>query len=117
MITRKIFNDTETAFKLKSNSELDRAVFLFETIDRPLIVKLGTAATKFAIKFHLPVEPLIKKTIFNQFCGGTTEKDCMPVIEKMHSENVHSILDYSVEGKEKESEFEKAIDKKVSIVH
>ena len=116
MITRKIFNDTETAFKLKSNSELDRAIFLFETIDRPFMVKVGTAATKLALKFHLPVEPLIKKTIFNQFCGGITEKDCIPVIEKMHSKNVHGILDYSVEGNEKESEFEKAINKKISIV-
>src|SRR5690606_32064917 len=116
MITRKIFNDTETAFKLKSNSDLDRAIFLFETIDRPLMVKLGTAVTKLALKFHLPVEPIIKKTIFNQFCGGTTEKECVSVIEKMHKENVHGILDYSVEGKQKESEFEKAIEKKISIV-
>lgn len=117
MITRKIFNDTETAFKLKSNSDLDRAIFLFETIDRPLMVKLGTAVTKLALKFHLPVEPIIKKTIFNQFCGGTTEKECVSVIEKMHKENVHGILDYSVEGKQKESEFEKAIEKKISIVN
>lgn len=117
MITRKIFNDTETAFKLKTNSELDRAIFLFETIDRPMMVKLGTAVTKLALKFNLPVEPLIKKTIFNQFCGGVTEEDCIPVIEKMYSKNVHSILDYSVEGKEKESEFEKAINKKINIVN
>ena len=116
MITRKIFNDTETAFSLKTNSELDRAIFLFETIDRPFMVKIGTAATKLALKLHLPVEPLIKKTIFNQFCGGTTEKDCIPVIEKMYSKKVHGVLDYSVEGKEKESEFDKALDRKINIV-
>lgn len=116
MITRKIFNDTETAFSLKTNSELDRAIFLFETIDRPFMVKIGTAATKLALKLHLPVEPLIKKTIFNQFCGGTTEEDCIPAIEKMYSKKVHGVLDYSVEGKEKESEFDKAIDRKINIV-
>lgn len=116
MITRKIFNDTETAFRLKSNSELDRAIFLYEMIDRPFLVKIGTALTNFALKLHLPVETLIKKTIFNQFCGGVTEEDCMPVIRKMHSKNLHSILDYSVEGKEKESEFEKTIKRKINIV-
>jgi proline dehydrogenase len=116
MITKKIFNDTETAFKLKSDSELNRAIFLFEMIDRPLLVKTGTAMTNFALKAHLPVEGLIKKTIFNQFCGGVTEKDCLPTIEKMYSKNLYSILDYSVEGKEKESEFEKAIERKTNIV-
>lgn len=116
MITRKIFNDTETAFRLKSDLELNRAIFLFEMINRPFMVKAGTAMTNFALKVRLPVEGLIKKTIFNQFCGGVTEKDCMPTIEKMYSKNLHSILDYSVEGKEKEEEFEKAIERKVNIV-
>ncbi len=116
MITRKIFNDTETAFRLKTDSELDRAIFLFEMIDRPMLVKAGTALTNFAIKAHLPVETLIRKTIFNQFCAGTTEQECIPVVEQMHSKNLHSILDYSVEGKQKESEFEKAIERKTNIV-
>lgn len=116
MIVKKIFNDTETAFTLKTESELNRAIFLFEMIDRPLLVKAGTAMTNLALKVHLPVETLIKKTIFNQFCGGVTEKDCLPTIEKMYSKNLHSILDYSVEGKEKESEFEKAIERKTNIV-
>lgn len=116
MITRKIFNDTETAFSLKSDLELNRAIFLFEMIDRPLLVKAGTAMTNLALKAHLPVEGVIKKTIFNQFCGGVTEKDCLPTIEKMYTKNLHSILDYSVEGKEKESEFEKAIERKTNIV-
>ena len=116
MITEKIFNDTETAFRLKSDSELNRAIFLFEMIDRPTMVKIGTAMTNVALSVHLPVEGLIKKTVFNQFCGGVTEKDCLPTIEKMYSKNLHSILDYSVEGKEKESEFEKAIERKINIV-
>lgn len=116
MITRKIFNDTETAFRLKTDAELNRAIFLFEMINRPLLVKAGTTMTNVALKVHLPVETLIKKTIFNQFCGGETEKDCMPTINKMYSKNLYSILDYSVEGKEKESEFEKAIERKTNIV-
>lgn len=116
MITRKIFNDTETAFSLKTNSDLDRAIFLFEMIDRPFMVKIGTSLTRFALKVNLPVEGLIKKTIFNQFCGGITEQDCLPVIRKMHSKKVHSILDYSVEGKEKESVLERTIERKINIV-
>ena len=116
MITSRLFNDTKTAFSLKTNADIERGLFLFRMIKNPTMVKIGTGLTTFALKLGLPVEGLIKKTIFNQFCGGVTEKDCLPTIEKMYSKNLHSILDYSVEGKEKESEFDKAIERKTNIV-
>ena len=104
MIRKKIFNNTKSAFKLKSNSDLDRAIFLFSMMNYSALVKAGSALTKMALKLHLPVETLIKKTIFEQFCGGVTEEDCKPVTKEMYGENLHSILDYSVEGKESEEE-------------
>ncbi len=52
----KIFNNTDVAFSLKSNSELERAYFLFKMIGNQPLVKIGTALTNFAIKAHLPVE-------------------------------------------------------------
>jgi proline dehydrogenase len=116
MITQKIFNDTETAFKLKSDDELNRALFLFGMINRPTLVKMGTALTKISLKFRLPVEGLIRSTIFNQFSGGETMEDCLPAIEKMYSKKLHSILDYSVEGKEIEEHLDAAMNKKISII-
>lgn len=116
MITQKIFNDTETAFKLKTDDELNRALFLFGMINRPTLVKIGTVLTKFSLKFKLPVEGLIKSTIFNQFSGGESMENCLPVIEKMYSKKLHSILDYSVEGKEQEEQFEAAMKKKLSLI-
>lgn len=116
MITEKIFNDTETAFKLKSDEELNRALFLFGMINRPALVKAGTFLTNFSLKFHLPVEGLIKATIFNQFSGGETMEECLPNIKKMYTKRLHSILDYSVEGKELEAQFDAATDKKIKII-
>lgn len=116
MIRKKIFNNTKSAFKLKSNTELDRAIFLFSMMNRPTLVKAGTALTKLSLKLHLPVETLIKKTIFEQFCGGVTEEDCKPVTNEMYEENLHSILDYSVEGKKTEEEFDAAMRKKLSLI-
>lgn len=116
MITEKIFNDTETAFKLKSEEELNRALFLFGMINRPALVKIGTTLTKWSLKFHLPVEGLIKATIFNQFSGGETMEDCLPTIRKMYTKKLHSILDYSVEGKEQEEQFDAAMNKKIGII-
>lgn len=116
MITQKIFNDTETAFKLKSDEELNRAHFLFGMINRPTLVKIGTALTKISLKFRLPVEGLIRSTIFNQFSGGETMEDCLPSIEKMYTKKLHSILDYSVEGKEIEEHLDAAMNKKIGII-
>ena len=55
-----------------------------------------------SLKLNLPVEGLIKKTIFEHFAGGETMEDCKPTIKTMFEAKLHSILDYSVEGKETE---------------
>lgn len=112
----KIFNNTKVAFALKSDAELDRAFYLFEMIKRQPLVKIGTAVTKFALKTHMPVEGIIRSTVFDHFCGGVTEKDCMPTIDKMHTKRVHSVLDYSAEGKEAESQFDLAMEKTLNNI-
>jgi len=106
-----IFNNTQVAFSLKSDSELERAYFLFRMIKSEPLVKIGTAATNFALKAHLPVEGLIRSTVFDHFCGGVNEEDCMDTIKNMFTKNVHSVLDYSVEGAEVESQFDLAMNK------
>ncbi len=102
----KLFNNTEIAFSLKSDSELERAFFLFKLIQSQPMVKIGTAVTNFALKAHLPVEGLIRATVFDHFCGGITEEDCIPNIEKLYHQGVYAVLDYSVEGKETEEQFD-----------
>lgn len=113
----KIFNNTASAFSLKSDTELDRAYFLFKMIASQPLVKIGTAVTNFALNLHLPVEGLIRATVFDHFCGGTTEEDCLPVVDKMYTKGVSSVLDYSVEAKEEESEFDKALEKTIKTVY
>ena len=112
----KIFNNTASAFALKSDTELDRAYFLFKMIASEPLVRIGTAVTNFALKVHLPVEGLIRATVFDHFCGGTTEEDCLPVVDKMYTKRVSSVLDYSVEAKEDESEFDKALEKTLKTI-
>jgi proline dehydrogenase len=112
----KLFDNTEVAFALKTNAELDRAYYLFEMIKREPLVKIGTAVTKFALKTHLPVEGIIRATVFDHFCGGVTEIDCLPTIDKMYTKNVHSVLDYSAEGKEVEEQFDLAMEKTLNTI-
>jgi proline dehydrogenase len=106
----KFFNNTKVAFALKTDTELDRAYFLFKMIDNEPLVRIGTAVTNFALKAHLPVEGLIRATVFDHFCGGTTEDDCLSVVDKMYTKGVSSVLDYSVEGKEEEEQFDAALE-------
>ncbi|UPQ79426.1 proline dehydrogenase family protein [Flavobacterium azooxidireducens] len=112
----KIFDNTQVAFSLKSDTELDRAYFLFKMIDSEPLVRIGTAVTNFALKAHLPVEGLIRASVFDHFCGGISEEDCLPVMEKMFTKGVCSVLDYSVEGKEEEIEFDAAMKKTLKII-
>ena len=114
----KVFENTEVAFALKSDSQLERAYFLFRMIQNQPMVKIGSAVTNFALKAHLPIEGLIRSTVFDHFCGGVTEEDCIPIIEKMYSKGkVHSVLDYSVEGKDEEASFDNALEKVLKIIN
>ena len=110
------FNNTKIAFHLKSDSELERAYFLFKMISIEPLVRIGTAATNFALRAHLPVEGLIRSTVFDHFCGGVNEEDCVPTIDKMYASKVYSVLDYSVEGKGVESQFDSALETILKLI-
>ncbi len=112
----RIFENTATAFALKTDSELERAYFLFKMIANEPLVKIGTAMTNFAIKAHLPVEGLIRATVFDHFCGGVNEEDCLAVVDRMYEKGVCSVLDYSVEGKDSEDPLDDALEKILKIL-
>ncbi len=116
MRTERLFDNTKTAFALKSDSELERAYFLFKMISIEPLVRIGTAATNFALKAHLPIEGLIRSTVFDHFCGGVNEADCLPIIENMYQKGVSSVLDFSVEGKESEHDFDAAMNTILKII-
>ena len=113
---KRIFEDTSTAFALKTDSELERAYFLFKMIANEPLVIIGTAMTNFALKAHLPVDKLIRATVFDHFCGGVNEKDCMRVVDKLWSKGVCSVLDYSVEGQDDEDPLDHSLAKILEIM-
>ena len=117
MSTKNYFDNTEVAFKLKSDSELERAYFLFKMISKEPLVKIGTAMTKFALNLNLPVEGLIRSTVFDHFCGGVNEMDCMSTVDALCDAGVYSVLDFSVEGKEEDMQFDATAAKVVELTH
>jgi proline dehydrogenase len=110
------FEDTKTAFAYKTTKELKRAKFLFESMGKQWLVNLGLWFTPLALKLGLPVKGLIRKTIFSQFVGGETLEETSAVAEKLGQFNVHVILDYGVEGKSGEKNFDHATEEFIKVI-
>jgi proline dehydrogenase len=100
------FDNTEHAFAYRSNGELKQAHFLFRSMGNALLTKIGIQFTNFAFKIGLPIKGIIKKTLFKQFCGGETLDEASVSAQKIYQYGVGVILDYGVEGKETELQFE-----------
>lgn len=113
---KKIFNNTKRAFALKDEKELKKAVFIFKSMSRAWMVSMGTWLTNISLKLHLPVTGLIKNTIFEQFCGGETQEECLPTVKKIYEMNVHTVFDYASEIREKgEKAFDKDLENQLEI--
>lgn len=100
------FDNTEIAFKNKSNAELNAAFLLFKIISSNFLTRVGPPITNFLLNIGLPIKGLIKATIFKHFCGGETIAECEHTIEQLHTGKVGTILDYSVEGEDEEEVFD-----------
>ena len=100
------FDNTEIAFRNKSKSELNSAYWLFKAMSSNLLIKVGTPVTNLMLNVGLPIQGIIKATIFKQFCGGETIAECEHTIAQLADGKVGTILDYSVEGEEEEHVFD-----------
>jgi proline dehydrogenase len=110
------FDNTEFAFEYKSDKELRKARFLFNLMSNSWLVKAGTRLTPLAMKAGLPIKGLIRDTIFAQFVGGESLEATKPVAAKLGRYNVQVILDYGVEGKEGEENFDHACENFLHVV-
>jgi proline dehydrogenase len=111
------FDNTQNAFAYKTDKELKQSKFLFNTMDYPLFVPIGTRLTPFLMKTGLPVHGIIRNTIFKQFVGGETLPETAEVAAKLGEFGVQVILDYGVEGKEGEENFDHAADVFIEVIN
>ncbi|MEN8156511.1 MAG: proline dehydrogenase family protein [Bacteroidota bacterium] len=110
------FEDTRTAFSIKSDRDLQRAHILFKLISYPILVKIANPVIRVFSTLGIPIGWIVKPTAFKHFVGGETLEDCQPAVEKLKSANVYSILDYSVEGKESEKAINAALQETLRAV-
>ena len=110
------FKNLKIAFADKTNIDLNRAYFLFKGMSNPLFSKLLTGLSQFALKLHLPIKPIIKATVYKQFCGGETIEESQATIDKLWKSKIGTILDFSAEGKESAKDFDRALKQTLSSI-
>ena len=109
-------NNTQNAFAYKSNTDLKKAKWLFTVIQNPWIVSLGTRFPPMLMKSGLPINGIIRNTIFNQFVGGETLEESARVTKMLGAYGVQVILDYGVEAKEGEASFDAVTDQFIAAI-
>ena len=104
------FTNTEVAFKMKTKNDLRQSKLLFATLSSPQVVQTLKGLTLASLFLKLPIKGIVKATVFRQFCGGESVEECQPQIDRLAEGNVQAILDYSVEGKAEEADFDRTLE-------
>ena len=110
------FEDTSVAFKYKSNVALRKANFIFGLINHPWISAIVIKMVKFALLLRLPVEGIIRNTVFVHFCGGESIEESQATIAQLGKYRVNTILDYSVEGEKSETGFDHTMEETIRTI-
>lgn len=104
------FTNTEVAFKMKTKNDLRQSKLLFATLSSPQVVQTLKGLTLASLFLKLPIKGIVKATVFRQFCGGESVEECQLQIDRLAEGNVQAILDYSVEGKAEEADFDRTLE-------
>lgn len=106
------FDNTQIAFAYKSNNSLIRDYQIFRLINQSWLVKLGTrtASSLMNAGIKAPIALGMRPTVYATFCGGDTLGTATKKINHLYMYNVKSVLDYGVEGKESEEDFQRTED-------
>ena len=110
------FDNTEIAFAHRTDRELKQAHWLFSMMGKPWLVKIGTRLAPWSIRVGLPVKGIIRNTIFRQFVGGENLEQTIPTAKKLAEHNVQVILDYGVEGKEGEANYDHGCEEFIRVI-
>jgi len=111
------FENTEIAFKSKSNKDLQRAYLLFKMIANNAMVFLGKNMSRLALRLRIPVGWAVKPTIYAHFVGGESIDECQKNVRVLEKFNVNAILDYSVEGTESLKGINTAMEETIKTIY
>ncbi|KAI9278506.1 FAD-linked oxidoreductase-like protein [Phascolomyces articulosus] len=93
-------DESRVAMRAKSNEELLLALLVYGLCSVPIFVDMAPHVIHAAEALHLqgPLFWLIKRTVFNHFCGGETPDECAHCMERLAQSGINVILDLSIEA-------------------
>lgn len=110
------FQDTQIAFERKTDKQLKKTAWLFGMMSKPWLVSIGSKLTLLGLKIGLPIKGIIKNTIFEQFCGGTSLEQSLKTVQELSALGVETVLDYGAEAKESEADFDNTLSEFLKVV-
>jgi len=110
------FDDTQVAFAGKDDAELQKSAWLFRIMSNSTIVDIGAHITQLALQIGLPVQTILKSTIYEHFCGGESLEETEPMVEALSEQGVSTILDYGVEAKQSQEEFDANLEEQLRAI-
>lgn len=110
------FNNSEISFRNRTKNDLREAYLLFKVMNNPFMVSLGKVLVRFAFSIHLPIEGIIRNTIYKYFVGGRNINDTAKSIESLKKRNIGTILDYAAEGEEEEDFFDNTLNEVIKTI-
>jgi proline dehydrogenase len=79
-------------------------------------VDIGSHITQLALQIGLPVQAILKSTIYEHFCGGESLEETTPMVAALAEQGVSTILDYGVEAKDTQEEFDANLDEQLRAI-
>ena len=92
------FDNTQKAYQLKTDRDLQKAYYLFLLFSNEKLVSIGSSITWLILRMKLPVSYIFKITFFSQFCAGLNKKESLKAVDSLKSYKILSYLHYAVEA-------------------
>ncbi len=104
------FEDTETTFAHRTDSELRQSARLFHLLNFGKLSDVLGSLSALAVKWRLPFAKWsVKNTIYKQFVGGESLQEAEAHVTRLEELGVFSYLDYGAEGKSREEDYNKTM--------
>ena len=111
------FENTEVAYASLSDKELKKAYWLFKMMSIQWLVNIGNSMIMLCLKLNLPIQGIIKNTVFSHFCGGESLDESISLISRLKQSNIEVLLNYSVEGLEDAKGYQDTYEKTLNAIH
>lgn len=98
-----MFKETKQAFSHKSNKQLRNELWLMKILFNRVLLKIGSRLILGLNKYGIPIDFLLKPTVFKKFCVGTSIQEALNQAERLSKSGIYSFIHYAAEAQKTEN--------------